>query len=98
MGQRLIRPIVEPILFDEKDNPLNRISKETAKDYSLTSQELAMVSGLKRHRYNYIKQNMELASKFQQFKDLQQGFKKTILSKNNEQNLKLLMKKNERKE
>ena len=40
MGQRLIKPLIEPVLFTEKDNHLKRLSKETVKEYRLTEQDL----------------------------------------------------------
>lgn len=71
MGQRLIKPIVEPVLFTAKDNHLMKMSKETVERFQLTEQDLQMTSGSIKHRFNHVKQNMELASKFQQFKNLQ---------------------------
>ena len=36
MGQRLIKPIVNPILFDEKDNRMNRLNRGTVAQFDLT--------------------------------------------------------------
>lgn len=36
MGQKLIKPIIEPVIFTDQDNHLMKMSKETIKEYQLT--------------------------------------------------------------
>ena len=36
MGQKLIKPIIEPIIFTDQDNHLMKMSKETIEKFALT--------------------------------------------------------------
>ena len=96
MGQRMIRPVIAPIPFKAKHRKMKQFSKETMKDFGLTEDDLN-ADGSVQHRYNHIQQNIRLAGKFAIVKNLQQTFKKTVLAKNNAQNLEILKNDNDAK-
>lgn len=93
MGQRLIRPVIDPIPYSQKHKNIQLLSKETIEDFGLTQDDLDEADSAVKHRYNHVKQNIKLASKFMVMRNMQQTFKKTVLAKNNTQNLKLIQNK-----
>lgn len=97
MGQRLIRPVIEPIPFEQKHQRMQQLSKATIKAFGLTQEDLDQTNGIV-HKYNHVQQNIKLAGKFAIVKNLQQTFKKTVLAKNNAQNLVLIQNSNDEKQ
>ena len=54
--------------------------------------------GEKTHKFNHVKQNIKLAAKFNYQKSVMMAFKKSVLAKNNETNLKIIIKKKKKDE
>ena len=77
---------------------MQKLSKETIANFGLTEEDLNDANGIVRHRYNHVQQNIKLAGKFAIVKNLQQTFKKTVLAKNNAQNLVLIQSSNDEKQ
>jgi hypothetical protein len=77
---------------------MQKLSKETIANFGLTEDDLNEANGAVKHRYNHVRQNIKLASKFTIIKNLQQTFKKTVLAKNNPQNLVLIQSSNDEKQ
>ena len=83
-GQRLLMPVVEPVPYESQKVG---ISKNTIQFFKLTEQDLRLNAKENNHKFDYVSQNIQLASKIQKVRRVQQTFKKTILSKDNDQNL-----------
>ena len=83
----LIKPLIQPIPFTGLNNAL---PIQTAHDFKLTEKDKEMSQGTKIHRFNHIAQNIQLASQIREVKNVQQCFKRSVLAKNNQQNLKIL--------
>ena len=77
---------------------MQKLSKDTIKSFGLTQEDLDQADGVVKHKYNHVQQNIKLASKFAIVKNLQQTFKKTVLAKNNAQNLVLIQSSNDEKQ
>ena len=76
---------------------MKQLAKATIQDFGLTEEDLELANGTVKHKYNHVQQNIQLASKFAIVKDLQRQFKKTVLAKNNTQNLELIHEKQDKR-
>jgi len=76
---------------------MKQLAKATIRDFGLTEEDLELANGTVKHKYNHVQQNIQLASKFAIVKDLHRQFKKTVLAKNNTQNLELIHEKQDKR-
>ena len=88
----MIAPIVQPIRYFKA--PIE-LPAESIKEFNIADSDKYIQTSTINHTYDHIRQNKLLASKVNKVRSLNQKFKRTILSKNNEQNLRLMLKEKE---
>mmetsp|Transcript_13546 Transcript_13546/g.21137 ORF Transcript_13546/g.21137 Transcript_13546/m.21137 type:complete len:129 (+) Transcript_13546:842-1228(+) len=86
-GQVLLKPVIKPVPYT---GIKNRLLKSTIDEFRLTKKEQELSQGTNLHRFNHVNQNIKLASSIRQLYGVRQSFKKSVLSKSNEQNLRLI--------
>ena len=56
MGQRLIRPLIEPIPYSKGSNNMHQFTTETIKSFGLTQEEVQRAeTGSVKHTVNHVK-------------------------------------------
>lgn len=83
-GQVLIRPVVKPIPYSGYSAALH---PTTIEQFKMSKKEQEISAGTKIHKFNHISQNIKLAANIREYYNTQHSFKRSVLSKNNKQNL-----------
>ena len=56
----------------------------------MSKKEQEISAGTKLHKFNHISQNIKLAANIREYYNTQHSFKRSVLAKNNKQNLELI--------
>jgi len=68
----------------------SKLMRKTIKEFRISKKEQEASLGSTIHKINHIDNNIKLASNIHQLKNIQQLFKRSVLSKSNPQNLHLI--------
>lgn len=84
-GSAMIQPLVEPVTYKQRKD----LDSATIREFNLDEADQNWIKG-RHHKVDHVKRNRSLAQNFRHVQHLSQTFKRSVLSKNNFQNLLLI--------